>query len=227
MFIFLYGGEHSSVLNIVHNFASLPLMAVGRRETGVRLARRSKRRALADATWRVFLRNGLAGTTARAIAAETGGSVGALYTYFPGTDAVVKELALGSLTELSKKVSESVSLDRRHRARVGLAVEKILNFYGPGTKAAELLPVIFGATQGDEDGEFAARLNGKLIAILTPVVEGFQAVGMDSNRAQAKALSLACFVFGLAMFHSTGRIAAMEISAKNVTETFLSDVFPP
>jgi AcrR family transcriptional regulator len=202
-------------------------MAVTDRNHANRSAHKEKRKAFADATWRVFLRNGLAGTTARAIADETGGSVGALYTYFPSTDAVVQELALGSLTELSQKVSESVDFDRGHRARVGAAVEEVLVFYGPGTKAAELLPVILGAAQDDDDGKFAARLNGKLIAVLTPVVEGFQAVGMDPTWAQAKALSLAFFVFGLAMFHSTGRMAAMELSAKNVTQAFLSDVFPP
>lgn len=191
------------------------------------LARRAKRQVLAEATWRVFLRNGLAGTTARAIAGETGGSVGALYTYFPSTDAVVQELALGSLTELSKKVAESMGLGRGHRAQVGAAVEQVLDFFGPGTKAAELLPVILGATQVDDDGKFAARLNGKLIAVLSPVVEGFETIGLDPTRAQAKALSLAFFVFGLAMFHSTGGMAAMELSAKNVTEAFLSDVFPP
>ena len=200
-------------------------MAGNKRKIPVQSAHRAKRQALAEATQRVFLRNGLAGTTARAIADETGGSVGALYTYFPSTDAVVQELALGSLTELSQKVAESGGFHGGPRARVGAAVEQVLDFYGPGTKAAELLPVILG--QDDDDGKFAARLNGKLIAVLTPVVEGFQAVGMDPARAQAKALSLAVFVFGLAMFHSSGRMAAMEISAKNVTEAFLSDVFPP
>ena len=202
-------------------------MAGNKRKIPVQSAHRAKRQALAEATQRVFLRNGLAGTTARAIADETGGSVGALYTYFPSTDAVVQELALGSLTELSQKVAESGGFHGGPRARVGAAVEQVLDFFRPGTKAAELLPVIFGATQDDDDGKFAARLNGKLIAVLTPVVEGFQSVGMDPARAQAKALSLAVFVFGLAMFHSTGRMAAMEISAKNVTEAFLSDVFPP
>jgi AcrR family transcriptional regulator len=182
---------------------------------------------LTEVTWRVFLRDGLAGTTARAIAGETGGSIGALYTYFPSTDAVVQELALKSLTELSKKVDESVSFGRGNRAQVGAVVGQVLDFFGPGTKVAELLPVILGATQVDEDGKFAARLNGKLIAVLSPVVEGFETIGLDSTRAQAKALSLAFFVFGLAMFHSTGRMTAIGLSAKNVTEAFLSDVFPP
>ena len=68
-----------------------------RRTQGFSVAHRAKRRAFAEAAWRVFLRDGLGGTTARAIAAETGASVGALYTYFPGTESVVQNLALGSL----------------------------------------------------------------------------------------------------------------------------------
>ncbi|MBT3395950.1 MAG: TetR/AcrR family transcriptional regulator [Alphaproteobacteria bacterium] len=202
-------------------------MNASRRDRGVAAARKSKRQALAAAAWRVFLREGLGGTTARAIAQETGGSVGALYSYFPGTNGVVQELALGSVTELTRKVAKSVGFERSVRGRAELAIAEILEIYGPGTRGAELLPVIFGTGQKDEDGEFAARLNGKLIVALTPVAEGFQAVGMEPSQAQAKALSLACFVFGLVMFHSTGRMAAMEISAKNVTDTFLSDVFPP
>ena len=198
-----------------------------RRTEGFSVAHRAKRRRLAEAAWRVFLRDGLGGTTARAIAAETGAAVGALYTYFPGTETVVQELALGSLTHLARKVAVSVASEPGAGAKIAAAVDEILEFYGPGTKASSLLPVLVGATHSDHGGDFGARVNGKLIAALSPVFVAFQGAGSDQKRAEAKTVGLGCFVIGLALFQSTGRLEALGINPKNITKAFLSDVLLP
>ena len=195
-----------------------------RRTQGFSVAHRAKRRAFAEAAWRVFLRDGLGGTTARAIAAETGASVGALYTYFPGTESVVQDLALGSLTKLARKVAVSVASEPGAGAKkIAAAVDEILEFYGPGTKASSLLSVLVGGTHNGNGSDVGARVNGKLISALSPVAVAYKSAGSDQKRAEAKAVGLGCFVIGLALFQSTGRLGALGISAKNVTEAFLTD----
>ena len=194
---------------------------------GKSAARRAKRRALAEATWRVFLRKGLAGTTARAIAAETGRSSGSLYTYYPSTASVVRELALGSLGELARRVAKAIGPGTGPRDRITGAVEQMLEFYGPGSRGAELLPVLMRTAPGDDGGEFAARVNGKLIAALAPVVDAYRGAGLPKDRAEAKALGLGCFVLGLVMMNSTGRLAQLGVGAKVIVAEFLAGTIPP
>lgn len=197
---------------------------------GNRPGRMAKRRAISDATWRVFLREGLSGTTARAIAAETGKSVGALYTYYPSTDAVVRELVLGSLAELAREVAAVAGGKAGARNRIASAVDVITGFYGAGSRGAELLPKLLHNASGEESddvGKFGSRVNGKLLAALVPVAEAFRAAGLGQQSAQAKTLGLACFVLGLVMLEASGRLAALGVSRDSIIAAYLADTFPP
>ena len=112
-------------------------MAGNKRKIPVQSAHRAKRQALAEATQRVFLRNGLAGTTARAIADETGGSVGALYTYFPSTDDNVNEELCRVLSYLEHPsvVGKTIALMKITEAKASdfdADIMKRNNRYGPG-----------------------------------------------------------------------------------------------
>jgi AcrR family transcriptional regulator len=197
---------------------------------GNRAGRMAKRRAFSDATWRVFMREGLVGTTARAIAAETGKSVGSLYSYYPSTEAVVRELVLGSLAELARNVSAVAGGKAGARNRIVSAVDAIAKFYGANSRGAELLPMLLHdakGDEGDETGKFVSRMNGKLIAALVPVADAFRSLGLSQQSAQAKTLGLACFVLGLVMLESSGRLEALGVSRDSIIGAYLSDTFPP
>ncbi len=197
---------------------------------GNRAGRMAKRRAISDATWRVFLREGLVGTTARAIAAETGKSVGALYTYYPSTDAVVRELVLGSLAELAREVAAVAGGKAGARNQIAAAVDAIAGFYGANSRGAQLLPMLLHdakGNEGDEAGKFASRINGKLIAALVPVADAFRSLGLSQQSAQAKTLGLACFVLGLVLLESSGRLGALGVSRDSIVGAYLADTFPP
>ena len=202
-------------------------MSVRTTEEPARGRQAAKRRSLAKAAWRVFLERGLAGTTVRAIAAEAEVSIGALYTYYSGKDGVVGGLVLESLTALRHEVGASARGRAGLRDRLQAGIGSILSFYGAGARAAELLPVLVRGAGGGDGGEFASRVNGRLILALAPVAQAYHAAGAVQDQAEAKALGLASFVLGLVVFGASGRLDSLGVPADTIVAAFLAETTPP
>jgi AcrR family transcriptional regulator len=80
-----------------------------------RVDHEARRRAVATAVWAVLARDGFAGLTLRAVAAELGATTGLVTHYFPGRDALVRH-ALDLLHERT-----DAALARLGEGEVGLA----------------------------------------------------------------------------------------------------------
>jgi AcrR family transcriptional regulator len=100
-----------------------PGSSTGRRRTTdaaevpPRIARRERRRErsreeIVEATRRVLLRNGIAGTTLDVVAKEVGLTKAALYYYYPSKDALFFEIIFGAVEAQSMAVHDAVAAAR-------------------------------------------------------------------------------------------------------------------
>ena len=184
--------------------------AAKRAPVGLR-GREATRQRLRAAAWAVFRRQGLAGTTVRAIAAQAGAAVGGLYTYYPDKGALLEDLALSALAELGREVAA------RSRDAPLVAVSGGLHaVFGAGQPAAALLPIVFdGARNG---GEFGKRVAGRLMSALGRLAADAQ--GRAPDEVAVRALATACFAFGLSLFESSGQLARMDTPVDAVVDAF-------
>lgn len=86
--------------------------------------------AILEATAQVLEAGGLAALTTNAVAARAGVSIGTLYQYFDGKDAILLELARREMTETVNRLArESSPADRSPEERVRAAVRAILDAF--------------------------------------------------------------------------------------------------
>lgn len=86
--------------------------------------------AILEATAQVLEAGGLAALTTNAVAARAGVSIGTLYQYFDGKDAILLELARREMTETVNRLArETLPADRSPEERVRAAVRAILDAF--------------------------------------------------------------------------------------------------
>ena len=204
------------MLNSVQRQASLAGVAKARP------AREQSKARIRDAAWRVFRRGGMDATTVRAVAAEAGVAIGALYTYYPDKDALLSDLALASLGELGRSVQREAAGVTGRDAILRAGARAVLGLYGAGVPGAALLPVLFRAAEGAGDEEQERRVQGRLIAVLAPLAAASAKAGASAEVAGREAVALACFLFGLALFDSAGRLGRFGFDAGAVVDAYLA-----
>lgn len=143
----------------------------------------------------------------RAVAEEAGCAVGALYTYFPDKDFLVRELALRSLAEVPRRVAAG--------AEPGAA---LLEVYGRGGAGAPLLAALFAPVP--EDRAAGRRATGRLLAALAPVAEAWRRAGIPDADAGVNALADAAFYFGLALLEQSGQLERLGVGGDEVAAAF-------
>ena len=171
-------------------------------------ARDRTARHLTEAAWRVYRARGLPQTTVRAVAAEAGCAVGALYTYFPNKDALVRELAVRSLAEIPRRTAAGMEPG-----------EALLEVYGMGGAGAPLLAALF--TPAGQDREADRRATGRLLAALAPLAETYRQAGASGADAGVQALAEAAFHFGLALLEHSGQLDRLGVGRGEVAATFV------
>lgn len=190
----------------------MPRITVATREQVREDLRRAARAA--------FQSRGLAGLTMRAVAEEAGCAVGALYTYFPDKDALVREVAADSLGELGRVVAGAVDAASGPGGAVRAAADAVRQVYGAERPAAALLPVLL-TPGGVADEEFQRRVTGRLIAALGPIAASRRSAGRPPDAANAETLAIASFLFGLVLLESSGQLARLEVPAGEVLAAFV------
>jgi AcrR family transcriptional regulator len=99
-----------------------------------RIVRRERRREqsreeIVEATRRVLLRNGIAGTTLEAVATEVGLTKAALYYYYPSKDAMLFEVMYGALEAQSKAIHDGVEQAANAGEALGAIIREIVRYY--------------------------------------------------------------------------------------------------
>lgn len=103
-------------------------------EVPQRIVRRERRRErsreeIVDATRRVLLRKGVAGTTLELVAKEVGLTKAALYYYYPSKDALFFEVVFGSLEAQTHAVQDGVANARDGGDALRAIIREIVQYY--------------------------------------------------------------------------------------------------
>jgi len=182
--------------------------------------REQVREGLRLAARKVLNSRGFSGLTVRAVATEAGCSVGTLYTYFPDKGALVRELAVDSLGEFGRAVSEEMH-GVLELGEVSLAAARAARrVYGTGQPAAPLLPVLLNP-EGAGNEEFRRRVTGRLIVALGPVAAAHRHGGHARGAANAETVAIASFLFGLVLLESSGQLVRLEVPASEAVAAFV------
>ncbi len=101
----------------------------------------ARRRQIAEAAARCFARNGFHATSMHDVIAEAGLSAGAVYRYFPGKEALVREIATAAVAAL-------LATGEKHlEVRLRIAVQ----VWGEALRNPELAELVRGFYRGFRD----------------------------------------------------------------------------
>ncbi|MCW5752759.1 MAG: TetR/AcrR family transcriptional regulator, partial [Alphaproteobacteria bacterium] len=145
--------------------------AAARQERRAQLKDR-RRELVLEAAQRVFGRVGLEGATMRAIAAEAGYAVGALYQHFASREQIYGELLARSLAQLGRRVRAAITAGAPADARVRAAARAFFEYYRERPDELSLgLYLSRGAAPRGLGPELDRLLNGRLIGVLALIAE--------------------------------------------------------
>ena len=165
-----------------------------------------KRKVILDAPRRVFERDGAKGLTMRAIAAEAGYAAGAVYFYFDSRAAIMAELAVGELTQMTKDIKGMTARGAAERANSAAhALAQAESLFQIDAKEAE--------TAGSD-----RQITGKLITLFQTVAEPLGLDGLEGQEANKRALAFAAAVMGLAQMQRSGWLDKLGLSSEDTLQ---------
>jgi AcrR family transcriptional regulator len=165
-----------------------------------------KRKVILDAARRVFERDGAKGLTMRAIASEAGYAAGAVYFYFDSRAAIMAELAVGELTQMTKDIK---GMSARNAAERASSAARAL------AQAESLFQI--DAAEAETAGS-DRQITGKLISLFQTVAEPLGLDNMEGEQANKRALAFAAAVMGLAQMRRSGWLDKLGLSSDETLE---------
>jgi TetR/AcrR family transcriptional regulator len=196
----------------MRNARSAKLQFEASREARETALNQARRRVVLDGAWRVFARDGLDGSTMRAIAAEAGCTTGAIYPLFPSKEAIYGELLAESLERLHACVEQSTRTARSERARLKAAALAFLSYYRDRPDDMALgLYLWHGLGPRGLNPDLDAMLNHRLDRTLDLIREALRTLGrLSESRTRLEASMLFAFLIGALIVHQTGRLRMLE-----------------
>ena len=171
--------------------------------------------AIRAAAWKVVSAQGASGVTVRAVAAEAGCSVGALYTHYRDKEMLLIALSLDSLTQLGREVAANVDPESGIAEAHRRTVAAFRTVYGHGRPSASLLPVLMGNSAIWENA-VSRKVTGRLMAALGPVANACQRSGRSADAANADTLAIVSCAIGLVLLDSSGQLDRMQVASEEV-----------
>jgi AcrR family transcriptional regulator len=172
--------------------------------------RAANRAAILDAARRVAAREGPAGLSLRAVAAEAGYAPASVYEYFRNRAELVLALAAEDLSQLARVLREQPSEDGDFAGAARLALSIIHDSSALGAAASSL-----EASKVPPDAE--RFFNGRLIAALTSLAD---ATGRSraTRGEQADTVLFAAVIAGLGILQRSGRLKALGFEEAELLE---------
>jgi len=197
----------------------------------VALRRAKKTTALIDATLELILEEGLAGLTVQGLADRMEWSLGALYRYFPGKDAlliaaqrrVIEELhadirrdieALGLADEPLACVLAATRCFRR------FAMEQPARFHLISAVLADPRPLL----SNEHVGELAGLLRALLATVDEQIEKSVRAGQLEVGDSAQRTVLLWAGLHGLLQFSKLGRLEARLRQTTVLAETIVDDL---
>lgn len=192
------------------------------KKTGRRNAVRAfKRDAILQAARVLFARDGLDGTTLRAIAAEAGVAVGTVYLHYPAKEALYADMLAGSLSDLNRHLREAVARVPPGAPAADQLMAGALAFYGFYRARPDDLYLGLYLGQGFRPTsltpELDRLLNGRMIQGYTVLSDAMRRLAaLDPEVLRAETVSLVAAVGGALMLETTGRLKVLGDSGEAV-----------
>jgi AcrR family transcriptional regulator len=165
-----------------------------------------KRRVILDAAKRVFARDGAKGLTMRAIASEAGYAAGAVYFYFDSRAAIMGELAIGELTQMTKDLK-------------GAPTRGVADRAASAAKALAQAESLFQIDAGEAELAGSDRqITGKLITLFQAIAEPLELDHFEGPEANKRALAFAAAVMGLAQLERSGWLDKLGLSSQDTLD---------
>ena len=186
---------------------------------------------LIEATLELVLEEGLAGLTVQRLAARMDWSVGALYRYFPGKDALLAETQRRVLTKLHQDILDDVaaigmadeplatvmSITRRFRR---FALEEPASFHLVSAVLADPRPLV----SNKHIGEVAEVFRGLLATVDHQLDRAALAGQLDVGDASKRTVLLWAGLHGLLQFAKLGRLEARLRQTTVLAEALTGDL---
>ncbi|MBM3601625.1 MAG: TetR/AcrR family transcriptional regulator [Alphaproteobacteria bacterium] len=186
-----------------------------------------RRAAVLAAAGSVFARDGLSGATMRAIAGAAGYTVGALYFYYPGKEAIYADLLGQSLDRLRMAVAGAIkAVDAgpdRAEARVRAGLWGFLGHYRSHPRELDLGLYLFrGLGPHGLSPALDRELNSRLIAVLRRISGTMTELGrLDPLAAHGETVAAFATMLGLLVAERTGRLKILDATADDVMTRYL------
>lgn len=189
--------------------------------------KRQVRRHLLDAAWRVVGRDGVEATTTRAILDEAAMSAGALYSYFPSKDELLRVLTEEKVNETLALVAAQGDPDEDER---GLLMRFAVGLLSQPSRHPELVAFRNRLSADPEVNDNTRAVNRSMVERFAPLVEAAQRSGGFDRRRDAEALVelVDIVVDGLNRRHLGGTFAtSFERVGQIAIALFLGALQPP
>jgi AcrR family transcriptional regulator len=189
--------------------------------------KRQVRRHLLDAAWRVVGRDGVEATTTRAILDEAAMSAGALYSYFPSKDELLRVLTEEKVNETLALVAAQGDPDEDER---GLLMRFAVGLLSQPSRHPELVAFRNRLSADPEVNDNTRAVNRSMVERFAPLVEAAQRSGGFDRRHDAEALVelVDIVVDGLNRRHLGGTFAtSFERVGQIAIALFLGTLQPP
>lgn len=186
----------------------------------------ARRTLVLDAARAVFLESGLEQTTIREIARRAGYTPGAIYSYFPGKEAVYGALLSESLERLNAEVASAQPVDAHSLDGVlRVKARAFFDFYRCNPRDLDLGFYLF---QGLKPRGLTRSLNESLNSLLRdalrPTQDALCAMGMPEHQALAELTALFAHIVGLLMLSHTGRIRMFKQDPEELFDAYLDQL---
>ena len=185
-----------------------------------------KRNLILDAAAEVFARDGLEGTSMRALAREAGYTAGAIYFHFDSKEAIYAALLERSLDVLGERTRDAADVDLPPRSALRAAAEAWFDFYAENPRDLDLGFYLFrGGMRPHGLGRDRDRaLNEALLATLAPLREALLESGLDTDSADAEVAAFFAHASGALLLEHTGRIRLFPTAARVLLGRYLDDL---
>jgi len=193
--------------------------------------RAAKTTAIIDATLDLILQEGLGGLTIAGLAKRMDWSMGALYRYFPGKDALLAEAQARVIKQLHRDIKRDIEVagladsplacvlasTRRFRR---FALEQPARFHLISAMLADPRPLIFN----EHTGELAGLLRSVLATVDQQLEAALCAGHLDMGDSSQRTVLLWAGLHGLLQFSKLGRIEARLRQTTALAETIVDDL---
>ncbi|MEH6524605.1 MAG: helix-turn-helix domain-containing protein [Sneathiella sp.] len=173
-------------------------------------------------------KNGLAGTSMRAIAQGSGYSLGAVYAYFSSKEDIYAALLTSSLIELLRFIRSELQQKTTGSQKTRHAFIAFLQYFLASEEEQELLFSFYARRNGSKHDVSEAtlhQLNNRFLSVLGFLANTVHQNGkLAADDAQSETLQAVTFLLGILQLSSSGQLLLIGQSPEEMVDQYLDQM---